>query len=140
MLKKLRQKRPMMRSCSIALSVSQSPILCCLQLFIYLIKGAHQNTLENIPLVFVTYVCIIISRNSDNIILAAQLLPDSSSPCSLHPVVPCGTSRGSLILEDILQEIPARWVPVLNVFFELVLMNIAARVFVVFLGHFIADW
>ena len=118
MLKKLKQKRPRMPYCSIAPSVSQSPILCCLKLFIFFIKGAHQNTLENIPLVFVRYVCIITSRNTDNMILVAQLSPDSNSPCSLHPVVPCGPSLGSPILVGILQEIPARCVPVFNAFLQ----------------------
>lgn len=82
------------------------------KIFIFLFIGAHQNTLENIPLVFVTYVCTITSRNIDNMILLVQLLLASSSLCMLRPVVACGPSRGSLILVGMLRETPKRWASV----------------------------
>ena len=100
------------------------------------IIGAHQNTLENIPLVLVRYICIFISRITDNMIFVAQLLADSSSLYTLRPVVRFGPSLGSLILVGMLRETPKRWVQ--RIFFMLVLMNIAASVRVVFLGHVIA--
>ena len=49
-------------------------------------------------------------------VFVAQLLPDSSSLCTLRPVVRFGPSLVSLIPVDILRETRKRWVPVFTVF------------------------
>ena len=66
----------------------------------FLIIGAHQNTLENIPLVLVSYVCFVISRNTDKrdfcstIITGLQFPVYAAAGCAIWTLSRIAYTRG----------------------------------------------